>query len=57
MLIDSIQADGFDFAKFSDPEDRDTVRSSILEHWATIKRFNERVLDTVGTALDLAQVL
>ncbi len=56
MLVDRIKEDGFDFPDFSDPEDRDTVRSSILERWTTMARFNERVLDTVGTALDLAQV-
>ena len=56
MLIDSIKADGFDFSEFSDPEDRDTVRSSIIERWTTVERLNERVLDTVGTSLYLAQV-
>jgi hypothetical protein len=56
MLIDSIKADGFDFSEFSNPEDRDTVRSSIIERWTTVERLNERVLDTVGTSLYLAQV-
>ena len=41
ILIDRIKADGFNLAKFSDPQDRDTVRSSIIEHWTTIDRFNE----------------
>jgi len=56
MLIDSIQAHGFDVADFSVPEDRDTVLNSILVRWGSIERFNERVMDTVGSALDLAQV-
>ena len=56
MLIDSIQSHGFDVADFSIPEDRDIVLNSILERWGSIERFNERVMDTVGSALDLAQV-
>ena len=56
MLIDRIKEDGFDFSEFSNPQDRDTVRSSIIERWTTMERFNERVLETVGTSLDLAQV-
>ena len=56
LLIRRIKEDGFDIAKFSNTEDRDTVRNSILERWITMECFNERVLDTVGTSLDLAQV-
>lgn len=56
MLIDNIKASGFDFADFSVPEDRDKVRGSIMERWGSMENFNTRILDTVGTSLDLAQV-
>lgn len=56
MLIDNIRASGFDFVNFSAPEDQDKVRGSIVKRWGTIEKFNERMLATVGTALDLTQV-
>ena len=56
MLMDNIKSSGFDCAEFTVPEDRDKVNSSIIERWGTIDAFNSRVLDTVGNALDLAQV-
>ena len=56
MLMDNITASGFDFAEFTVSYDKDKVRSSILARWGTIEAFNRRVLDTVGNALDLAQV-
>ena len=56
MLIDNITASGFDFANFSVPEDREKVRSSIIDRWGTIEKFNTRILATVGSALELAQV-
>ena len=56
MLIDSITESGFDCANFSVPEDRERVFCSIIERWGTIDSFNKRVLATIGSALELAQV-
>eukprot|EP01036_Dinobryon_divergens_P037256 gene37256-48705_t len=55
MLLDNITANGFEFAEFTVPEDRDKVRSSIIGRWGTVEAFNRRMLDTVGNALDLSQ--
>lgn len=56
MLMDNIRASGFDCAEFTVPEDKEKVQNSILGRWGTMDAFNQRVLDTVGNALDLSQV-
>jgi hypothetical protein len=55
MLMDNIIASGFDFAEFSVPEDRDAVRSSIVDRWGSMEDFKTRILTTIVSALDLTQ--
>ena len=56
MLIKNIKANGFKTGKFSLPTDEEKVRNSIIDRWTTIEDFNQRVVETVVSSLELSQV-